>query len=93
MIRLIHRQPQYDCQVNSRFFSINSSRRFYNAIHLGAFIMHASSLSIFSKPFITDITLSLSVLDFTLLILRSVYAIKIILMRKIPSHPKNYLLL
>ena len=52
--------------------------------------MHASSLSILSKHFITDkiITQASPVLDFTLLILRSVYTIKIILMRKIPNTPK-----
>ena len=57
--------------------------------------MHASSLSILSKGFITDkiITPPSPVLEFTLLILRSVYAIKLILMRKIPNYPKYYLLL
>ena len=55
------RLPQYDCQVNSHFFL---------SIHLGTFIMHASSLSILSKLFITDkiLTRLSPVLDFTLLI-------------------------
>ena len=43
---------------------------FFRSVHLGAFIMHASSLSILSKHFITDkiITRLLPVVDFTLLI-------------------------
>ena len=61
MIHLINRLPQYDCQVNRCFFLI---------VHLGAFIMHASSLSILNRCFITDkiITRPSPVLDFTLLI-------------------------
>ena len=43
---------------------------FSRSIHLGAFIMHASSLSVLSRRFITDkiITRPSPVLDFTLLI-------------------------